>query len=196
MTRPTTTTTYRRDDDRINAGTLGDEGVNWTAGPILFHHTVHNTMGSSSARLSYGVKTHGERKKQNVITAAVHRNRTPRRGLCCSTVRDPTVLQQQQRRRRRRQRRRFHTRGAKQRRPAHSEDGWFVCGGRRPSSRRTAQFLRFGAHEERTEPRLFSRREIPDAHTYNNGTAGAPVCPGTRLLYCTRNENTTDNTMT
>lgn len=145
-------------------------------------------MGSS-ARPSYAVKTHDERK-QNVIAAAVHRNRTPfvsqlgttRRGsrgksqkTVCSTARDPTVLK--------RRRRRFHTRGAKQQRPAHSEDGWFVCGRRRPSSQRTAPFLRFGAHKERTEPRLFSRRENRNAHTYDNGIiAGAPVYPGTRLL--------------
>jgi len=38
--------TYRRDDDWIT-GTLRDEGVNWTAGPIFFYHTVHNTIGSS-----------------------------------------------------------------------------------------------------------------------------------------------------
>lgn len=37
--------TYRCDDDRC-ARTLGYESINWTAGPIFFHHTVHNTMGS------------------------------------------------------------------------------------------------------------------------------------------------------
>lgn len=146
-------------------------------------------MGSS-ARLSYAVKTHGERK-QNVITTAVHRNRTvfvPRLGtVCrrsrgksqktvCSTVRDPTVLQ-------RRRRRRFHTHGTKQQRPA-----VHLRRTSRPSSRRTAPFLRFGAHEKRTEPRSFSRREIPNAHTYNNGTVDAPRLYG--------NENTIDNTMT
>lgn len=39
------TTTYGCDDDRTTS-TLRDEAVDCTAGPIFFHHTVHNTMGS------------------------------------------------------------------------------------------------------------------------------------------------------
>lgn len=141
-------------------------------------------MGSS-ARPSYAVKTHDERK-QNVIAAAVHRNRTPfvsqlgttRRGsrgksqkTVCSTARDPTVLK--------RRRRRFHTRGAKQQRPAHSEDGWFVCGRRRPSSQRTAPFLRFGAHKRANRtPFVFETRKPERAHVRQRYNSGCPRVSG------------------
>lgn len=94
--------TYRRDDDRADAGALRDESVDCTAGPVLFYHTVHNTMvvvRGSGPRRSKTREKHFHQCCFFVVVVYIiivirwcsRRGRRHTREIAASTVRGPTM---------------------------------------------------------------------------------------------------------